>query len=306
VLRSRSSFVASLAVGAVLPAQSLALSAPLPTLASVSSPAQSVTLPAGPLAASGALVAGTPFVGPEASFRWESSSHPTGVYFGAQVLLRNPSAAAASLAAGPGELLLALSAPTTMQVDVALHGELEGAVPPQLSVDVFDDAVLELSPPASGNVVDASLTLTIGPAPVLIRTRLAMSQSGSGESLANLRVVVTPRSQCTVARWPVGCGGSTFGALPTFDGNVEFAGAPMLQSLVVGVLGFGIQPLLVGQNVLPCVLFPSPDALLVFSTWGSVPLTIPAGLRPFECWAQGVMVDATQITTSDAFRVIAF
>jgi hypothetical protein len=306
VLRFRSSFVASLAVGAVLPAQSLALSAPLPTLASVSSPAQSVTLPAGPLVASGALVVGTPFAGPEASFRWESSAHPTGLYFGAQVLLRNPSAAAASLAAGPGEILLALSAPTTMQVDVALRGEFEGAVAPQLSVDVFDDAVLELSPPASGDVASASLTLTIGPAPVPIRTRLAMSQSGSGESLGNLRVVVTPRSQCTVARWSVGCGGSTFVPLPTFDGNVEFAGAPMLNAPVVGVLGFGIQPLLLGQTVVPCVLFPSPDALLVFLTWGSTPLTIPAALRPFEFWAQGVAFDVAQLTVSDAFRVTAF
>jgi hypothetical protein len=296
------SVVASLV--ASLPAQSFSLAAPVPTVVSIqAATSQQATLNPGPLAASGAVIVGPTLTAPSALFSWTSSASSTQAIFDARVVGWN-NAAAGQFSAMPGEVLLQLSAPVTVQVWLVMTHYLfqpTGAPEPTTFVDVFDDGLPELTTIATTPVMTS---FGIGPVPTPIRTRLAASHSGIGLTDVTLRLVVLPMVGITTQRWASGCGAG-YSALPTFSDTLELRAGPDLGEVMVGVLGLGFQPVFLGMSFsLPCFAFPSPDLLLF--PLGVQTLAIPASVRPFQFWTQGVAIGANGFRASDVFVVTAY
>ena len=151
----------------------------------------------------------------------------------------------------------------------------------------------------------AVLLCALGPTPLPIRLRAALVQVGIGVVDLSLRVAVAPAT-AIVNPTHAGCAPAALFAYPVFEGSgVGFS--VLTVDPIVLVLGLGVQPLLVPSPFPgPCLLLPSPDLLvpiIVPQTFWSLPL--PAAVRPVTVWAQGVLVTAAGLGTTDGFSILA-
>lgn len=281
-------------------AQTLQISAPAPITQSIGLgapifPVYVDTVPSGPLPASGNRFLGQTDL--NAELQWTSTSHPTLLAFTMAWIVDLDSGPFGASLQSQG-LLLALSTPTPSNARLELEAwnfAFVGATP-VLSIDVFDDGVLEVGP----QVPFTTLPIVLGPTPTIVRVRIDGNQVNSGSS--GLRLNCFPDGDARVTRWNVGCDIVPFAAVPTFDGNFLTEGLALPGSVTIGVLSPNLQGNLLGTfGNLPCLLLPAPDVLLPTTSSLITPIVVPPALRPFAFFGQGVGFGAGGLVTGDAF-----
>jgi hypothetical protein len=289
---------AAVAFAAPSLAQTLQLSAAAPIRQSIDTATAvlfSGTMPSGAMAASGGATIGQP--GETTEIFWSSEQSAAGMSFSAHWGVAISTAGLTASLQNQG-MLLALSTPATTSVVLELTGEnwaFVGAAP-TLRIDVGDDGVFELTE----QITSATVPIVLGPTPIMIRVTIAATQVGSGSSFLGL--YCRPDNAATVTSWNIGCGNVPFGASPTFDGNFMIGAWVVQNHPVLGVLSVNLHGIFLGTSSgLPCVLVPAPDVLLPFVASADLPITVPASLRPFVFFGQGVGIDQGRIITGRAF-----
>lgn len=300
-----SSITSLLAFVAVAPAQGFTLSAPVATTVTLQVPTgtTSTQVPAGPLLASGDAILQTP--SSFASFSWGGSAHSTyaNVSARARCLL---SAAGGSASVVPGELLYTLTVPpgfVYFETEITIVGTA-GAPIPHVRIDLGADGVVDLTEASSPGPQTIGLPVPSGTFAIRISVDAALV--GAGVVDASARVTARPGSGVSSSMILYGCGADPFGVWPTWNGGIEYGGASPSPFPRVAVLGLQVQPLLLqALTSPPCLLLPSPDVLVLLSTWAPQSLAIPAAVRPIMIVAQAVEVDPLGLLTSNAFQVFA-
>lgn len=89
--------------------------------------------------------------------------------------------------------------------------------------------------------------------------------------------------------------------------GVDFHLGPTAAPVVL-VVGASTSPTILGIGpfpLLPCVLLPAPDLLLLAAPGPGPALTlpVPAGTPPLDLWVQGVVVAPTGLLTTHAFTI---
>lgn len=297
--------LASLATG-----QSLvgSVSSPISCSAQLGTQTQTATQPSGALPPDGTMTA---LVGQFPQFAWATgswnlSTDATRLVFSSQY--------SASCAGGPGsqaafaeDVLLTVTAPVPtevwLQLVVPQIQVTGGQVAPTLRIDVDDDGVFELT---EGNPTTVTLGRTVGPSGLVVRCRCEGAVVGAGLVGVHAAVQVLPRGVGSAVA-AIGCDGTSVTCLPRFDGDLMLGTAPQWPGLFsVLVLGLGVQPAVVGSygGSLPCVLWPSVDALLFVPPFDLSTLAIPPGAHPFQFWVQTASFHGSAgFSTSDALLV---
>lgn len=209
------------------------------------------------------------------------------------------------------DVLMSLTAAVPMLVVLHVDNQFTGSAGcplPLVEVDIGFDGTFEYStsPLATGAGL-GPFPLTLSSVPTLVRVH-AQSQTGvDGFGISDLFVRIEPGLPATSAQLAgAGCDISfdSFGATPRFDGGIDlwsFGSDPILV-----VMGLGLQPVLLPPNgVLPCLLLPSVDLLLLLPVTNQVTLPLPPAVRPVTFWAQAVKLAPQGLLVTNALRVDA-
>jgi hypothetical protein len=300
--------LAALLPGLPLLGQSVAVTAatPITAFTQIGGTLSTSTQPAGPLPASGQTsISWFPLAAAGLSHVADFSA--TRFSFDAQAFcsVGSGSGLAAGLQA-PVELLLSLTSPTPMSMSLEFDQRVFGpaGMPmPLLEVDVGDDGSIEFSAASSAPPSLVVVTLSVVPVPIRVRLGLQLAFAGDGE--ASVSMVGRPANTSVL---PVlsGCSSDVLVYEPRFDGGLDYAIVTPSFGLAVMVFGLAPQPLLLGSPFsLPCLLLPSPDAVLLLPVQSQQTLPIPPSVRPLQFWAQMVQVTPVGLLTGDAVRITA-
>ena len=302
--------LAALLPGLPLLGQSVAVTAatPITAFTQIGGALSTNTQPAGPLAASGQTsISWLPSAAAGLSHAAEFSA--TRFSFDAQAFCSVGSVSGIGLAAGlqaPVELLLDLVSPTPMQMRLDFDKRLAGpaGMPlPLLEVDVGDDGSIEFS--AASSAPQPFALITVSAVPVKIRVRLGIQLAFAGDGEVAVAIVGRPANTAALSMFP-GCSSEVVVYEPRFDGGLDYAIVSQSFNAAVIVFGLAPQPLLLGsQFSLPCLLLPSPDAVLLLPPQSLQTLAIPSSVRPLQLWAQLVEVSLFGLRTGDAMRITA-
>ncbi len=206
-----------------------------------------------------------------------------------------------------GEVLLHVSATAPVAASIDFVHELTltaGATGPAFSIDFGDDGIFEVTESTSPT---SGTGLLLDPTPFPIRLKAAVTQVGAGVVDLAFGIALAPATAQVNALAP-GCAGAQLSAYPTYAGTgVEFT--VLAPGPVVLVLGLGLQPQPLPLATAPsCLLLPAPDLLvpLVFPPLPYFTLPLPAAVRPVSVYAQGVLVSAAGLGTTNSFSIYAF
>jgi hypothetical protein len=216
--------------------------------------------------------------------------------------------AAPAFAQVAGDVLLHVSATSPVLANIDFVHALTlsaGALGPAFSIDYGDDGIVEVS--EAGVAVPGFGAVQLGPTPLPIRLRAAVTQVGVGFIDLALGVAITPAT-AQVNPITTGCAPASLFAYPVFAGSgVEFTVAA--PGPVVLVLGLGLQPQPLPLAIsASCVLLPSPDLLvpMVAPPLPYFTLPLPAAVRPVTLFAQGVVLFASGLGTTNSYSIFAF
>lgn len=214
---------------------------------------------------------------------------------------------APSFAEASGEVLIHVTATSPVQASVELLHQLlltAGSAAPAFRMDFGDDGTFEVTESSIGPVVHGAL---LGPTPLPIRVRASLLKVGNGTIDLALGIAVTPET-AQVNSLAGGCAPASLFAYPVFAGSgVEFT--VLAPGPIVLVLGLSLQPqplpLAIASS---CVLLPAPDLLvpMVAPPLPYFTLPLPAAVRPVTLFAQGVLVSAAGLGTTNSFSIVAF
>lgn len=278
------------------------------------------SVPAGPLAASGAVVL-NPAMGITAVGGWGSTVADSGTTLTVGSVVSVAAGSAGSASVGPLEFRVSLgaSSPTNARIELSRFDNLNGSVgAATMSVDLNDDGQYEIANlSASYSVLSGSsfaFSRPLGAAPAKFRVRISNQATAPGGSNCSLRIKVLPDTGITTTPTAVNC-------VP--DADVQFTGFPVFPNSgyvfraatsfgsrpAVMVVGLAQQPILLPQiGPAPCVLVPRPDVLLPVLPMEVVTLNIPLppSVRPVTLQGQLVYLEAQgQLSVSDAWAVSA-
>lgn len=314
-MKSRCLVALSLSTTAI--AQSLAFTAltPAPFLATIGPQVQTATLPAGPMAPGG-FVGAQVALSAVATLDWWSNTSDT--FMSAGLSQRCAGFYVGTTAtAGPIDVQLDLVAAQVTPVRIVLSKLI--VVPPTglgplLRVDVGSDGTFELT--ESSYHVSVDVDTQLGPTALPVRVLMDMALFAVGDTVSTFYIQLFPRTGPTVTTALGGCTSSEYyWVQPTFAGNLNAYAESYstVPPLMLAVLGLGVQPLVLGATATPCVLFPSPDLVMLVApaTLPTLPvppipaftLPIPPGVGPLSLWTQAVVVAPGGLTTTTAFRV---
>src|SRR5262245_14077213 len=311
--------VAASGIG-LLPAQTAALSAlsPVTVRAQLASQTQTVSAPVGPLAAFQQLHAELGVTGSGSNavsnLLWSVIQQPWTM---SMVLAHHASVASATAASADViscDLLLQLSNATPIQVQLDLRRWIAtpaGVPAPTIRIDVGNDGIFELTE-SSLVILPVVVGAALGPTPLAVRVQYMGALASPGTIHNTLAIDVTPVG-VSFQDAAVGCDPShQLFAAPTFDGGVimyvsGFVYVPGFpQELAVIVLGLSAQPVILPSSQwLPCLLIPSPDALVLRLDSSFFTLPIPFAVRPIAIFAQPVIVWPTSLQTGNGMRILA-
>lgn len=302
--------LAALLLGLPLLGQTVAVTAatPITAFTQIGGTLSTNTQPAGPLPAVGQTSIGWfPFAVAGLSHAADFSA--TRFSFDAQAFCSVGSGSGIGLAAGlqaPVELLLSLTSPTPMSMSLEFDQRVSGpaGMPmPLLEVDVGDDGSIEFS--AASSSPPSVQLITVSAVPVPIRVRLGIQLAFAGDGEVAVAIVGRPANTAVLSMFP-GCSNEVVVYEPRFDGGLDYAFVSQSFNPAVIVFGLAPQPLLLGsQFSLPCLLLPSPDAVLLLPVQSQQTLPIPPSVRPLQFWAQLVEVSLFGLRTGDAMRITA-
>jgi hypothetical protein len=196
------------------------------------------------------------------------------------------------------EILLTITAPSPMTVDVEVGRQIEGTpgtTIPLQEVDIGADGSAELNASTPGIV---RTTLAIGPQPLTVIVRTRMSEATNGSVSATTYVVVTPSNDISIVPAMPGCSSGSLEVWTSFtDRGIVLLNNSGFGEPEIGVFGLGLQPVVLpgGPN---CLLLPSPDLLMFLPYFQPVELGLPASVRPVTFWVQGVVFGGPFGTTN--------
>jgi hypothetical protein len=303
-----------LSLGPVAVAQTISTSvrALAPLTVQVSNGVQSAlaTQPAGPLPASGQVLAQLT-IADEASASWSSASFADRAEVRLRHTLASPPSQPVNAAATAHEFVVEFAAAggaVPAQVVVRrTHAGSPGVPPPLIAVDLGNDGTIDLQGP--GTFFGPAQTVAVQP--LQVRVLMTSLLAGAGSSLTDVLVELRPVNGVLMVQNAMDCGpgpGALTAArlLPPFevfadrgvDALIEVLGAP-----AVFVIGFGQQPVLLPQNgFVPCLLVPSPDVVLFQS---ALHVALPPAVRPVTFHMQVVSLTEAGLRVSDGYTVIA-
>lgn len=278
------------------------------------------SVPAGPLAASGAVVV-NPVMGIVAVGGWSSTVADSSAILNLSHVLSIIPGSSGSASVGPLEFRVSLgaSSPTNARIELSRIDNLSGSVGAAImSVDLNDDGQYEIANLASsfpGSIgYSFAFSRPLGAVPAQFRVKISNQAAAPGSSNGGLRIRVLPDTGITTTPTAVNCSPNAdvqFTGFPVFSdsGYVFRADAPFASRPAVMVVGLAQQPILLPQiGPVPCLLVPSPDVLLPVLPSQVVTLAIPLppSVRPVTLQGQLVFLEAQgQLSVSDAWAVSA-
>lgn len=208
------------------------------------------------------------------------------------------------------DLLVQLSAPSAVPVVLSVVPTVllsPGMPAPVQEIDVGNDGLIDWDGTFGAGPLG---NFVLGPQPLLVRIRLASDLpiplgAQFETSTSAITIHVDPDNQVLVTQNVVGCAGAAMQTpVPVFDGR----GVDLLGNPGVFVIGFGVQPVLLGpQSPLPffpgCLLMPTPD-VLSFAPFGQLRISLPTAVRPATLYVQAVDLSAPYRLT-DGYRLVA-
>ena len=149
----------------------------------------------------------------------------------------------------------------------------------------------------------------LGPQPLAVRL-IVSSNSGPLGVQSTLGIVARPDNGLTIDQAALGCSTilDDLACEPRFGNNgVRFSPAAYLSNLglpTVLVLGLDLAPVVLPNLAAhtPCLLLPSPHALLTTYTYDQ---SVPNAVRPLSFWGQAVYLEQGALHTTRAFLINA-
>lgn len=316
-MRTTPSLVAVLAAlcapcGAQAPTVGISAATSLSFQASSGGQTSQVTVPAGPLAASGGFGTSAPSgvfaADASAGTSWWTAATSHEVLVGLR-LACSVASPGSTATVGTQEFVVHFASAVPREVTISILRSSfvpPGAPWPLVAIDRGNDGSIDF-PNATSGIESVEV---LGPAGLDLRFVLDASLATPGLSETQVSVVVTPSNQLQVVPSVGGCGLSTpdFWAIPTYADSGIDLGCNLIVDPMVFVLGLAAQPVLLPASVPACVLMPSPD-LLVLPTptafQAIVHLPLPASVRPLSLWAQAVRLAPQGLLSTNALRIQA-
>ena len=302
----------------LLPAQAATVSVRAASVLSASAQAGQAlvtrTLPIGPLPAVGNVDAFSALgvTVAETSTSWGATADTTLAGCVVKQHLIVNGSAGGSCASGPNDIVIGIACPVQRPALLNLR-MLKAASPDVPSTTVVVDVgnhgamVFTGANPVNGTTIPVS----IGPQPFEVLVHFAgafVAGSSSVATVADDTVVleVTPDNRLGVLPAALGCTNNSATLRATWDlDGVLFdldASGSQPPPLAVAVFGLAAAPALLphASVTLPCLLLPTPDLVVVLPPGGLL-LPLPPAVRPVTLWAQGVLIDAAGLGTSNGF-----
>lgn len=213
--------------------------------------------------------------------------------------------AAPSFAEASGEVVIRVTATSPVQARVELLHQLllTAGSAAAFQMDFGDDGTFEVTESSVGPLVHSAL---LGPTPLAIRVRASLLKVGNGSIDLALGIAVTPET-AQVNSLAGGCAPASLIAYPVFAGSgVEFT--VLAPGPVVLALGLALQPQPLPFPIASaCLLLPAPDLLvpMVAPPLPYFTLPLPAAVRPVTLFAQGVLITATGLGTTNSYSIVA-
>ncbi|MFK7739890.1 MAG: hypothetical protein AB8H80_06165 [Planctomycetota bacterium] len=290
---------------------SISLSCPTPLTASLTNPptaGNTFQVPAGLIPANGYYPIGSLLPGASSGdfLTWSTSTNQDEASF-----IFDQRSGGGPVTFGPNEILVEIqsSSPTNATLRLESFGVSgPGISTNSYSIDFRDDGSIEVDETLQTlNSAEFSVALSQQPLPIRIRATTAALASYVQTSLG---IFVRPDNGVDIEAAAAGCNSTSFdlNCAQQFGGaDVRFDMDPGIVNLGIPnvlVLSLGVDPILLpGTNQgLPCLLLPSPEAVLTTSSYD---LQIPAAVRPIRVWAQSVYLRQGALRTTTAYRLTA-
>jgi hypothetical protein len=274
---------------------------------------QTTSVPAGPLATTGALTAsaGGATNNGLSYFSWVRSGSETQYDVNLNADCYSSGTGSASVA--PIDIVVLVSHPTPTSIAfgaTVFSAATTGAATPTRAIDVLDDGSFELTELTQQTL---ETVVQVGPTPVPIRCRPGLDLSVPGSTQLQFSMTLRP-AETLVQVIASGCATAPYYVTPRFDGGVDYGTSNVLAGSMFAVFGLQTQPVYLGNYawpnspvVLPCSLVPSPDLVTFLSpTSFEQTLPIPAAVRPITLFSQGVWLAPGAITTTETSVISAY
>jgi hypothetical protein len=280
---------------------------PITTSASVGGAPSVQALPVGPLASS-VLIQSLPSTTNPTKAVFACFTHETNesVLFACSMEVR-AEAAQASASVAPAELLVSITAPvpTGALIEIVFNDQTQAGSPqPRIDVDIFNDGSVDF---VSGTLIVGLPPIAVGPQPLDMRVILDAQAAPFQRSSCSLSITVRPLTGISTWQTAQGCAPvlNSLVAVSSFVPNAVHIRRPSIGSNPLLVLGLNQQPTLFPSAFgFPCLLVPSPDAVLSMPML-SVDLVIPQAVRPLAIQVQAAGISQGQLALTDAFAIFA-
>lgn len=231
---------------------------------------------------------------------WQVRRTPSDITFRLenQVQVFGPGSAVNS----PGDFLLQLHSTAAVPVRLELERNyilVAGMPMPTVLVDVGDDGTPELDSSLLPGIV---VPVSVPPGTVNVRVRAQMSIGSSGGAVHQLFVRTLP-ARTQVHELGFGCVGPGLTVRPLFSGDVAFFDLWGTTNPWLVVVGGGLHPVPLPGPWPLCLLVPTPDLVLFAPGAPSLTLAMPAALRRFDLFAQGMLLTPLGLGSSSAFSI---
>lgn len=263
------------------------------------------TQPSGLLGSPGQLNVSLPLPGsPSAALYWDTA---TGTSARVITSIRG-SSLLSQVRSGPQEFLVEFTASAAVPavIEIFRHSDVTAGVAwPSVQIDLDNNGSIEI-PDLPLGVSSFTAPPTFGTQPAFVRVRIDAIVQGIGESLTNVEVAIRPPIDTQIARVALGCGAAPLQAYRVFPDRGIEANLFQLPRPTFFVVGLQSQPqLLPSVNGLPCLVVPAADFVLLQGN-GRLHVPLPSTLRPITFWLQAIVIEGTDLLTTDAYRIDAF
>jgi hypothetical protein len=297
--------LALLAVPSLSCAQSVVVAStaltPVTCQVAVGALAQTQTLPAGTLAATGSMGAVLTSAAPSAAnFGWTGWASPTEAVF--TLTTQTQLAATGQARVGPAQVLITFTGVSAAAMPVRYEASVQYATSSTLLyVDLGNNGTVDWY----GSGAFAGTVADLAAQPLLFRVLFDDQRLAAGDGYVRLTLRVVP-DRVHALRMATDCGiANAYSVSGLFD--TTFADLEIRSQYTAWhVLGLQTQPALLPpaltQTTAPCLVIPSPDAVL---RTGTIWLPVPLAVRPITLHTQ--LVDfAGGLRVSDTFHVVVF
>lgn len=211
---------------------------------------------------------------------------------------------------GPLSLMLEFDSTIAFvgNLQVRATGMMSAGTPwPQIDVDIDGDGVMDVLGLDNTYPVTRHETFN-GVTPWRMRLDIDASSGDAMGSYTEIEVALRPDNDLTATEVVAACSPIStvpFAQASFSDYGVDFRVPAFANELPLLVLGLAPQPTLLSlPGALPCVVLPSPDAVL-FAPNGAWHMPLPASLRPVTFYAQSITLVAVGLRATAGYAIQA-